>query len=817
MQYDGTLTISTGLSRKEAEWKPVQITWGELCRKLSLTKRTQETEAEYAAMDKSKRGELKDVGGFVGGECVDGIRKNGSVRYRQLLALDADFGTADMWAAYQMMFEWACCMHTTHSHTRDAPRYRMFFPLKRPVDAIEYQAIGRRIASEIGIEMFDDTTYQPARLMYWPSTPSDGEFKVWTMDGPWIDPDEVLGTYHNYRDVGEWPVSSRRTHQIHQYAEKQKNPLKKKGVVGAFCQVYTITQAINRYLPGVYAPTDDPNRWTYTGGSTVGGLVVYDDDLFAYSHHDSDPCSEQLVNAFDLVRIHLYGDMGPERSFEAMKQLMNDDEDVRRKVEELGRSTASQVDFGDGNKKPLDVFDDDYTEQGNAVRLKRDKGSLMRYQQGLGWCVWDGAVWVKDDAQTAGYLLMNQADEMLTEAKRMMQLAPKGEGKEKTPEQLKAEKAFSWAQKCRSYGNQRNTLDAAKRIMNVHDVDAFDPDPWLLNTPEGVIDLRTGDLKEHDSKYLCTMMTAVPAYIGGQCPKWKTFLHQVTGGDEAFERYLQMVAGMACVGKVYEEGLIISYGPGSNGKSTLFAVWQELLGTYAGTVRNEVLMGNKNGSEVQGQAQLRGMRLTITSELEEAQRMSASLLKRLTSRDKISARPLYHEPITFTPTHTLILHTNHLPRIGSSDDGTKRRITIAPFTHTIPPEKKIMDFASVLVMEEGPAILGWMIEGAVRFYKADMKLEKPAVVVEATSAFHASEDKIGRFIEECCVVVTGGKAHQPSGAVFRAYKQWCEEQNIWAGSSPSFSMELEKRGHPARKERKGMFYTTLELLDDFGL
>ena len=814
-QYDGTLTISTGLSRKESNWKPVQMTWGELVKRLSLTKRTPETEAEYATMEKSDKAELKDVGGFVGGEVLNGIRKNSNVRYRQILALDADYGTSDMWADYQMMFDWACCMHTTHSHTKDKPRYRMFFPLKRPVDVVEYQAIGRRVAAEIGIELFDDTTYQPARLMYWPSTPMDGEFKVWTMDGPWLDPDEVLRTYHDYRDVSEWPVSSRRTRELHQYAEKQENPLRKSGVVGAFCQTYTVTQAIQRYLPGVYAETADPTRWTYTGGSTVGGLVIYDDDLFAYSHHDSDPCSEQLVNAFDLVRIHLYGEMGKEQSFEAMKRLLNDDADVRHKLEELIRGTASEVDFGEGNKKPLDMFEDDYTEQGNAVRLKRDRGDLMRYQPGLGWCVWDGSVWVKDDAQAAGYLIMNQADEMLNEAKRMMQLAPKGEGKEKPPEQLKAEKAFAWAQRCRSYANQRNTLDAAKKLMNVYDVDAFDPDPWLLNTPEGVIDLRTGDLKPHESKYLCTMMTAVPAYQGGQCPKWKTFLHQVTGGDEAFESYLQMVAGMACVGKVYEEGLVISYGPGSNGKSTLFAVWQELLGTYAGTIRNEVLMGSKNGSEVQGQAQLRGMRLTITSELEEAQRMSASLLKRLTSRDKISARPLYHEPITFTPSHTLILHTNHLPRIGTSDDGTKRRITIAPFTHVIPPEKKIMDFASVLIREEGPAILGWMIEGAVRFYKADMKLEKPECVRAATEAYLASEDKIGRFIEECCVV--NEKAHQPSGAVFRAYKQWCEEQNIWAGSAPSFSMEMEKRGHAVRKESKGRFFTTVELLDDCGL
>lgn len=811
MKYDGLLTISTGLSRRETDWKPERTTWGELCKRLSLTRYTEETEAEYAAMDRTRKGDIKDVGGFVGGELASGSRKNGSVRSRQLLALDADFGTYDMWADYQMLFNWACLMHTTHSHTKAEPRYRMFFPLSRPVDAVEYEAIGRRIASEIGIELFDDTTYQAARLMYWPSTPKDGEFRVWVMDGPWIDPDEVLRTYHDYKDVSEWPMSSRRTREIHQYATKQENPLKKSGIVGAFCQTYRVTEAIERYLQGTYTPTADPNRWTYIGGSTVGGLVIYDDDLFAYSHHDTDPISETLVNAFDMIRIHLYGKQGKDGSFESMKRLCSEDAAVRAKLEEIIHRNATKT-FDDGEDDGLYRDDRDYTEQGNAIRLKDSQHDVMRYNGGLGWCVWDGSIWRKSAEEDAGMLVLNQADKRMEEARRMLQLAPKGDGKEKTDEQKDAEAAFAWAKKCRSYSNQRNTLLIARNLMGVRDVDEFDPDPWLLNTPDGVVDLRTGDMRPHESRYLCTMMTSVAPEMGGRIDRWKKFLYQITGGDASFERYLQLVAGMACVGKVYEEGLVISYGPGSNGKSTLFSVWQELLGTYAGTVRNEVLMGNKNGTEVQGQAQLRGMRLTITSELEEAQAMNLSLLKRLTSRDKISARPLYHEPIEFTPSHTLILHTNHLPRLRSCDDGTKRRIAIAPFTRVIAPEEKVMDFASVLVREEGPAILGWMIEGAIAFYKADMKLEKPQVVLEATEAYLAGEDKIGRFISECCEI--DQKAKQASGALFHAYKMWCEENNVYAGGSQAFVRELERRGFEWSKQKAGNFVRGLRLTDE---
>ena len=815
MNHDGYITISTGLSRRETDWKPKTLMWGELCEQLSSTKYTEETESEYAAMDRTARGEVKDVGGFVGGELTTGQRKNGNVRSRQLLALDADFGTPDLWGEYQMMFDWACCMHTTHSHTAKEPRYRMFFPLTRSVSAVEYEAIGRRVAQEIGIELFDDTTYQAARLMYWPSTPKDGEFKVWVMDAPWINPDEILATYDNWRDVSEWPMSKRRTKEIHQIASKQQSPLEKKGIVGAFCQTYTVTQAIERYLPGAYTPTDDPKRWTYTGGSTVGGLVIYDDDLFAYSHHDTDPCSEQLCNAFDLVRIHLFGKLGKEQSFEEMKKLCGKDTDVQTRLDEIIHANATKVFNDPEGKDTLMRREYDYTEQGNAIRMKDSCGDVLRFQPGLGWCAWDGQVWETGAEGRAWYLVMAQADKLGMEAERMMQLAPRGEGKDKTPEQKEAERAFNWAQRCRSYSNQRNTLSAASKLMEAGDIDEFDPDPWLLNTPAGVVDLRTGEIREHESRYMCTKITSVEPRIGKPAAKWKEFLRQVTGGDAEFEHYLQMVAGMACVGKVYEEGLVISYGPGSNGKSTLFAVWQELLGSYSGTIRNEVLVGNKNGSEVQGAAQLRGMRLSVTSELEEATRMNLSLLKRLTSRDRISARPLYHDPIEFTPTHTLILHTNHLPRLSSCDDGTKRRIAIAPFLSSIPPEKKIMDFAGVLVREEGPEILGWMIEGAIEFYKSNTKLVKPKVVLDATAEYFASEDKLGRFIAECCEIDADAKT--ASSALYRAYCDWCHTENLHPGGSQPFVRSLVARGYERVKKPQGMFFLGLSLGEDAGL
>lgn len=311
VQHDGPFIISTATSRFSTSWKNSEITWGDLVRKLSNTTRTPETYAEYQQMTKKEQGAVKDVGGFVGGSLKGGRRKVDAVGWRQVITLDADFVKGDIWRQVQNDAVYACVMYSTHSHKADQPKVRLVIPLSRTVTPEEYVAISKKIAADIGIDMFDDTTYQPHRLMYWPSTASDAEYVFEVQDTPWLDPDEVLARYTDWRDPLEWPVSSRQSKVQQRLADKQGDPHEKAGMVGAFCRTYSIEEAIETFLSEQYTQHSE-GRYSYVDGSTAGGLVLYENGKFAYSHHGTDPISGLLVNAFDLVRLHLFGDKDEE-------------------------------------------------------------------------------------------------------------------------------------------------------------------------------------------------------------------------------------------------------------------------------------------------------------------------------------------------------------------------------------------------------------------------------------------------------------------------------------------------------------------------
>lgn len=207
--HDGTLDIATGRSRKEVSWHNKEVQWSALVKKISVPHRTAETHAEYMSMKKALQDERKDVGGFVGGYLTGGRRKTANVLHRQLVTLDIDFAKGDLWGDYTMLYCNAALLYSTHKHTGESPRLRLVIPLDRPVSREEYVAIARRMAGDLGINAFDDTTYEPARLMYWPSVSKDGEYVFEYQDGPWLSADAVLGSYKNWRDASEWPVSDR--------------------------------------------------------------------------------------------------------------------------------------------------------------------------------------------------------------------------------------------------------------------------------------------------------------------------------------------------------------------------------------------------------------------------------------------------------------------------------------------------------------------------------------------------------------------------------------------------------------------------------
>lgn len=306
VQHDSDLDIAIGGSRNTTKWKNKQIKWSELVNKLSSTHRTAETYKAYVAAAKDRQDEIKDIGGFVGGYLAGGKRSKSSVLHRQIVTLDIDFGTSHVWPDFLLKFDCAAVLYSTHKHSAKSPRYRLVIPLSREVKDDEYVAIARRIAGDIDIEIFDNTTFQPSRLMYWPSTSKDGEYVFKYQDGDFLDADEILQSYTDWTDSSEWPVSEAYETEIIRALKKQGDPTQKGGIVGAFCRTFPITEAIEKFLPGIYEPTDIEDRYTYVEGSTSGGLVLYE-DMFTYSHHGTDPTSGKLCNAFDLVRLHLYG------------------------------------------------------------------------------------------------------------------------------------------------------------------------------------------------------------------------------------------------------------------------------------------------------------------------------------------------------------------------------------------------------------------------------------------------------------------------------------------------------------------------------
>lgn len=312
LNYDRQITISAAGSRKATYWPPQKLWWSEVVAKLQTPARGTETLRDYLAMPKSKQDELKDVGGFVAGSLLHNRRKAANVIGRDVVTLDLDNipagGTQDILRRVDGL---GCgyCIYSTRKHEESRPRLRILLPTDRTVTADEYEPLARKLAELIGIEFCDPTTFEVHRLMFWPSCCSDSQYVYLYGDKPFLSADGVLALYKDWRNISEWPQVPGTQQTQKKLAAKQGDPTEKQGIVGAFCRTYDIYTAISTFIPDAYTPCDIPDRYTYTGGSTVAGAIVYDHGQFLYSHHATDPCSGRLVNSFDLVRLHKFGEL----------------------------------------------------------------------------------------------------------------------------------------------------------------------------------------------------------------------------------------------------------------------------------------------------------------------------------------------------------------------------------------------------------------------------------------------------------------------------------------------------------------------------
>lgn len=336
MLNDQKINIAIGKTAKTKVWQNKTMLFSEFANRLRTPHYTNETLKEFLQATKEEQSHIKDVGGYIGGYLRQGKRSPENVGHRQVATLDIDFAHLDFWEDFTMQFDCCAILHGTHKHSELSPRYRLVIPLSRECTPDEYVAVSRQIAGLLGIDLFDNTTFETNRLMFWPSTPKDQEYYYREQDGPWVDVDEILASYIDWKDTSLWPTADKVIRSIGEQAKKQEDPEVKKGIVGAFCRTYTITEAIATFLQEQYIPTEKDDRYTYTKGSTAAGLLVYE-DKFAYSHHGTDPCGGKTSNAFDLVRLHLYGHLGGDsyttqkpKSYVAMEDLARQDPEVKK-------------------------------------------------------------------------------------------------------------------------------------------------------------------------------------------------------------------------------------------------------------------------------------------------------------------------------------------------------------------------------------------------------------------------------------------------------------------------------------------------------
>ena len=343
------LAIAYGNNRQAKTWTNKTITFDELKERLKVTIRTPESAEEYAKFNKAKRDTVKDHGGFVAGALKGGRRKIDTVELRSMVALDGDRIDKAFLENYEMNAPYTSILYTTHSSTEDHPRVRLVYPLTRDVTPEEFVAVSRYLADMLGIDYFDECSYQPNQLMYWPSTPSNGVYVFKNVEKEWLDPDEILSAHPEWTDPTRLPTSSRESRANTIRTAEVKDPLAKDGTVGLFNRTYfPINRAIEKFLSDVYEPTDNENRYHYIQSSSMAGVEIIEEGKFAYSHHAKDPAYLKLCNAFDLVRIHRFGDDDSKKSFNAMCELAMEDDEVKRLATEE-KLLEAETDFADSD------------------------------------------------------------------------------------------------------------------------------------------------------------------------------------------------------------------------------------------------------------------------------------------------------------------------------------------------------------------------------------------------------------------------------------------------------------------------------------
>lgn len=498
-------------------------------------------------------------------------------------------------------------------------------------------------------------------------------------------------------------------------------------------------------------------------------------------------------------------------------------------VTQEGYVAPDQYNTEFGSIKP-----DDYSDMGEARALVEEyKGELI-YTDATEFLSYDGICW-RENRQKAVGAVEEFLDMQLVDSKGQFNECSQalidggipekvvragGKALEKAipdnledayKEYLAAKAYYAFVMKYRNYKNIVNTQSAAKPMVAA-DINMFDAQENFLNTPSATFDLEKGLAGErpHRSSDLLTKITnCAPGDEGKQL--WEDALNLFFCGDQELIDYVQETVGLAAIGKVYVEALIIAYGEGRNGKSTFWNTISRVMGTYSGAMSADALTAGCRRNVKPEIAELKGKRLVIAAELEEGMRLSTSILKQLCSTDQIRGEKKFKDPFDFTPSHTVVLYTNHLPKVGASDDGTWRRLIVIPFHAKIEGSSDIKNYADYLYEHAGSAVMSWIIEGARKVIAHEYKIKPPKVVADAITEYRGMNDWLSQFMEDCCDIKDG--LEQKSGDLYQEYRAYCLRTGEYARNNADFTAALEKRGFMRKKKKSGMWVQGLQLKD----
>ena len=620
-------------------------------------------------------------------------------------------------------------------------------------------------------------------------------------------------------------------------------------------------------------PTTDADKYTklkrgirtvypfYDDNALDAGRFIYGSSTDEVIWHDGEKTIESLVNTGDAVQTIPEGRRNATMSRfagrivkrygvteESYKIFLDeaakcdpplDDEELSKiwaSARRFAKRVQSQPGYvppeqfkNSGNLKPSD-----YSDIGQAKIVAMDCATELAYSTGTDFIVYDGKRWVESKPKSIG-CMERFLDRQLTDAKAMLAQAKEklmdggvseqaissgGKTLEKQIQQgqmesylafLSAIAYHSFVMKRRDIKYITSALQAVKPMVEVETAD-LDVDENLLNCPDGTYDLRQGmsGRREHDPGDLITkIMTYAPGDEGKDL--WLSAVEKTFQGDAELTEYVQKIVGLAAIGEVYQEAIIIAYGDGSNGKSTFWNTIAGAMGNYAGMISADALTVGCRRNVKPELAEVKGKRILIAAELEEGMRLSTSIVKQLSSTDEIEGEKKYKDPFKFRPTHTLVLYTNHLPRVGAMDTGIWRRLIVIPFDAKITGKSDIKNYSKYLLTNAGPYITKWIIEGAQKAIADNYKLKVPKCVKDAIERYKADNDWMTHFLDECCEV--GDGLEEKSGELYSSYRSFCGRSGEFCRSTTEFYSMLKQRGFERVRRNSGRFVLGLKLSD----